>query len=274
MKLSIKEKKGVEKKLIEYLLNNYPEVIKRRENELKINEKISKWYLLGAYIGDFSRIRVNEVSVMIHFTSTNYYGLIWGYRVFSSLGNVSMNITLLNRFGKNLRVALRVTLPRNEYEELAWRKDEIIDYVVRCVEKTGNVEILLDFISGLCDADGNIGYYYTKSKSVYRICLRIFSTKYKWLVRIKELLNKYNYYTRIGRDRKIMYIRTYNTDLLTRLKLLHPEKYTKLESVKRFKKTTFAKEEFEKYVKPYWPKHVRGGSSKWLLKYFPETPPP
>ncbi len=43
---------------------NYPEVIERRE-ELKLSEKVSKWYLLGAYIGDFSRNRITGKSVRI-----------------------------------------------------------------------------------------------------------------------------------------------------------------------------------------------------------------
>gem|GEM_PF-5074620 len=48
---------------------------------------------------------------------------------------------------------------------------------------------------------------------------------------------------------------------------MHPLKAKRLEFVKKFEKTTFTKEEFEKRIKPYWPKHIRGGSSKWLINY-------
>ena len=182
-------KKILEEKLIEYLLDNYPEVLKRRK-ELRIEEKPSKWYILGAYIGDFSCVKVTSNSVVIQFGSTNYNGLLWAYRIFSSLGDVHIYVKPPHGFGKDILVHLHVTLSRDEYNELLMTKDNIVDLVVKYIRESGNLRALHDLISGLTDAEGDIGYF---CHSHYQIYLRIPQMKLETLSKIKDLLDNYGY---------------------------------------------------------------------------------
>ncbi len=194
--------------------------------------------------------------------------------MFSNLGKVRISVRMPReyQFAKDLYVCLRVYVPKTKpYLYSLLPKDKIIELICDLTLK-GYEYVLYEFLSGYVDADGDIHYYYNVNTRRYCITLRITSRSLEILERLLKIVTSLNHTAHIFEDKKgkCPTFITYDVDLITKLNLQYPLKRERLEIIKKIGKTCIKRDEFEKFIKPKWPQHVKGGSTKWLIEHFPE----
>jgi len=275
----------------------HPEVLKRRKIELAPYDDANEFDLMGLLISDAWIERVTTRSIRIGFGSPRYVGLSWAYKLMRRFRNrITIRLATPNEESYNrssIIVQLQCSIRRRKIpitsrivdevvgkvrpgevryvsrEEAALIRRKIVNYVCELALR-GDDEPLMRLLSTFLDGDGDITKFFDKRYDQYRIMIRITQKDKEILEKIREALISLGHSTSIVKSRDKWILKSYDAELLMRLNPRLSYKKERLEIVKQFRKTTFRKEEFEKYAK--WTEVPKEYADQWITRYYAETP--